>query len=123
MNLIVIGSKPISFAATASIATWSRDASIRFVTRSRIARGPGPSPEIVPSMTAKMPGWISRWIVSRSTNVSWITLCVQCRFRCSNPPNAFFIAPVISVKTCVFRVGRWTMLAPIRLLGIMSPSG
>ena len=123
MNRIVSGSKPISLAAVASIATWSREASIKFVARSRMARGPGPSPEIVPSMTAKMPGWISFWIVRRSTRVSWITLCVQWRFRWSSPPKAFFIAPVISVKTWVLSVGRWMMFAPIRDLGIMSPSG
>src|SRR5581483_9963822 len=53
----------------------------------------GPSPEIVPSMTANSPGWISCWIASRSTRVSWITRWVQWRWSCSKPPKAFFIAP------------------------------
>ena len=52
----LIGSKPISFAATASIATWSADASITFLITGYIVRGPGPLPAVVPSITAKMPG-------------------------------------------------------------------
>ena len=38
----------------------------------RIVRGPGPSPAVVPSITAKIPLWISFWIWSRSTSVLWI---------------------------------------------------
>ena len=53
---------------------------MKFLTCGRIARGPGPSPAIVPSITANTPGWISFWIRSRSTSVSWITECVQWRF-------------------------------------------
>ena len=69
---IDIGSKPIIFAATASMATWSADASITFLITGYIVRGPGPLPAVVPSMTANNPGWISFWIASRSTSVSWI---------------------------------------------------
>ena len=61
------------------------------------------------SITANTPLWIFFWIISRSTSVSWITGCVQCRFSLSSPPKAFFIAPVVVVKTCVFTVGRWMM--------------
>ncbi len=42
----------------------------------RIVRGPGPSPAVVPSMIANRPAWISCWIASRSTSVSWIHECV-----------------------------------------------
>ena len=66
----VIGSKPIIFADTASIATWSADASITFFTTGYIVRGPGPLPAVVPSMIANSPEWISFWIASRSTSVS-----------------------------------------------------
>ena len=52
----VSGSKPIIFADTASIATWSADASITFLTIGNIVRGPGPLPAVVPSMIAKRPG-------------------------------------------------------------------
>ena len=45
-----------------------------------MARGPGPSPTNVPSVTAKMPGCISFWMLRRSTSVSWMTECVQWRF-------------------------------------------
>ena len=72
MYLIDIGSKPISLAATASIATWSPEASSRSFSTGIMVRGPGPLPQVVPSMTAKMPLWISFWMVSRSTSVSWI---------------------------------------------------
>jgi len=41
-----------------------------------------------------------------------MTACVQCRLRPSRPPKAFFIAPVIVVKTWVFTVGNWMMLRP-----------
>ena len=43
MYLMFIGSKPISFAATASIATWSSDARITFFTSGFITRGRGVS--------------------------------------------------------------------------------
>ena len=79
------GSKPMSFAATASMATWSALARKRFLTWGRMERGPGPSPAKVPSMTAKMPGWISFWIISRSTSVSWMTECVQWRRKFEQP--------------------------------------
>jgi hypothetical protein len=52
------------------------DASITFFTTGRIVRGPGPSPAVVPSITAKSPVWISFWIASRSTSVRWIHECV-----------------------------------------------
>ena len=42
----------------------------------RMALGPGPSPAKVPSITANRPGWISCWIISRSTRVSWIQVWV-----------------------------------------------
>ena len=51
-----IGSKPIIFAAIASMATWSALARMTFFVWIRMARGPGPSPANVPSITAKMPG-------------------------------------------------------------------
>ena len=123
MYLIDSGSKPISFAATASMATWSALASITFFTCGTMQRGPGPSPAKVPSITAKTPRWIFFWIISRSTSVSWITGCVQWRCSFSSPPNAFFIAPVVVVKTCVFTVGRWMMFSPMKRFGIMKPSG
>ncbi len=41
---------------------------------------------------AKIPGWISRWIINKSTRVSWILACVQWRLRWSNPPNAFSVS-------------------------------
>ena len=55
MYLIDSGSMPISFAATASIATWSALASITFLTWGTMQRGPGPSPAKVPSITANTP--------------------------------------------------------------------
>ena len=76
MYSMLSGSKPIIFAATASMATWSADASMKFLTTGNIVRGPGPLPAVVPSMTAKTPGWISFWMASRSTSVSWIHECV-----------------------------------------------
>ena len=123
MNLIDSGSMPISFAATASMATWSLLARITFFVCGTMQRGPGPSPANVPSITAKTPRWIFFWIISRSTSVSWMTGCVQCRRSFSSPPNAFFIAPVVVVKTCVFTVGRWMMFSPMNRRGIMNPSG
>ena len=86
-------------------------------------RGPGPSPANVPSITANTPRWIFFWIIRRSTSVSWMTGCVQCRRSFSSPPNAFFIAPVVVVNTCVFTVGRWMMFSPMKRRGIMNPSG
>ncbi len=86
-------------------------------------RGPGPSPANVPSITAKTPRWIFCWIISRSTRVSWITGCVQWRCSFSSPPNAFFIAPVVVVKTWVLTVGRWMMFSPMKRFGIMKPFG
>ena len=73
----VIGSMPMSFAATASIATWSSDARITFFAYGIMQRGPGPSPANVPSITAKTPLWIFFWIIKRSTSVSWMTGWVQ----------------------------------------------
>ena len=71
------GSKPIIFAATASMATWSaRGQHDVLDCTGSMVRGPGPLPAVVPSMTAKMPGWISFWMASRSTSVSWIQVCV-----------------------------------------------
>ena len=64
------GSKPISLAATASMATWSAEARMTFLTTGCIMRGPAPLPAVVPSITAKRPGWISFWMASRSTSVS-----------------------------------------------------
>ena len=52
-----------------------------------------------------------------------MTGCVQCRCSFSRPPNAFFIAPVVVVKTWVFTVGRWMMFSPMKRLGIMKPFG
>ena len=123
MNLIDIGSRPISLAATASMATWSALASTTFFTCGTMQRGPGPSPANVPSITANTPRWIFFWIISRSTSVSWITGCVQCRCSLSRPPKAFFIAPVVVVKMCVFTVGRWMMFSPMNRRGIMNPFG
>ncbi len=114
---------PISFAATASIATWSALARMTFFTCGIMQRGPGPSPAKVPSITANTPRWIFFWIISRSTSVSWITGWVQCRRSLSRPPNAFFIAPVVVVKTWVFTVGRWMMFSPMNRLGIRKPCG
>ncbi len=114
---------PISLAATASMATWSALARMTFLTCGTMQRGPGPSPAKVPSITAKTPRWICFWISSRSTSVSWITGWVQCRRSFSSPPNAFFIAPVVVVKTWVFTVGRWMMFSPMNRRGIMNPSG
>ena len=56
MNLMLMGSKPIILADTASTATWSAPARMTFFTCHLMARGPGPSPTNVPSVTAKMPG-------------------------------------------------------------------
>ena len=42
----------------------------------RMVRGPGPSPAVVPSMTANSPLWISFWMARRSTSVAWIQLWV-----------------------------------------------
>ena len=36
----------------------------------------------------------------------------------SNPPNAFLIAPVVSVCPCVFTVGSWRMFFPTYIFGI-----
>ncbi len=85
--------------------------------------GPGPSPAKVPSITAKTPRWIFFWIISRSTSVSWMTGWVQWRCSLSRPPKAFFIAPVVVVKTCVLTVGRWMMFSPMKRLGIEKPFG
>ena len=52
-----------------------------------------------------------------------MTGCVQCRCSFSRPPNAFFIAPVVVVNTCVFTVGRWMMFSPMKRFGIMKPFG
>ena len=60
-------------------------------------RGPAPSPQIVPSVTANSPGWICFWTASRSTSVAWMSVWAQCRFSRKRPPKAFFIAPVIVV--------------------------
>jgi hypothetical protein len=76
MYSMLMGSKPMSLAATASIATWSAEASITFFTTGNIVRVRGPLPAVVPSMTAKIPGWSSRWMASRSTSVRWIQECV-----------------------------------------------
>ena len=72
-------------------------------------------------MTANTPGWISFWMRSKSTSVSWITECVQCRFRFSSPPKAFFIDPVVPVKMWVLTVGMWMTFLPISILGIWIP--
>ena len=117
------GSKPIIAAATASIATWSAEASSTFLTCGIMQRGPGPSPAKVPSITAKTPRWIFFWIISRSTSVSWITGWVQWRRSLSRPPKAFFIAPVVVVKTCVLTVGRWMMFSPMNRRGMWKPFG
>jgi hypothetical protein len=63
-------------AATASIATWSPEAIMKSFSTGIIVRGPGPLPQVVPSITANSPEWISFWIVSRSTRVSWMYECV-----------------------------------------------
>jgi hypothetical protein len=86
-------------------------------------RGPGPSPAKVPSITAKIPGWIFFWIISRSTRVWWMTGWVQWRRSLRRPPKAFFMAPVVVVKTWVFTVGRWRMFSPMKRFGIEKPSG
>ena len=52
-----------------------------------------------------------------------MTGCVQCRRSLSRPPNAFFIAPVVVVKTWVFTVGRWTMFSPRKRRGIVEAVG
>ncbi len=52
-----------------------------------------------------------------------MTGCVQWRCSFKSPPNAFFIAPVVVVKTCVFTVGRCTMFSPMKRLGIENPFG
>ncbi len=52
-----------------------------------------------------------------------MTECVQCRLLLRRPPKAFFMAPVMVVKTWVLRVGRWTMLVPRNISGISIPSG
>jgi uncharacterized protein (DUF362 family) len=62
-------------AVAASMATWSADASITFVTTGYIVRGPGPFPAVVPSMIANSPEWSSFWIASGSTSVSCIHEC------------------------------------------------
>ena len=105
------------------MATWSADASRMSFSCQRIARGPGPSPANVPSITANKPLWISCWIANRSTTVSWITPWVQWRFSLSRPPNAFFIAPVITVKTWVFTVGRWMMFLSKKYSGMQDALG
>ena len=51
-----------------------------------------------------------------------MTGCVQWRFSFSRPPNAFFMAPVVVVKTWVFTVGKWMMFSPMNRFGIMNPS-
>ena len=60
------------FAATASTATLSLPASRTFRVTGTMVLGPAPLPAVVPSVTVKMPGWISFWMASRSTRVSWI---------------------------------------------------
>ncbi len=52
-----------------------------------------------------------------------MTECVQWRLRFRSPPKAFFIAPVMVVKTCVFIVGRWMMFLPKNISGTWKPSG
>jgi hypothetical protein len=59
MNWMDSGSNPIIFAASASMATMSPLARMKFFTWASMQRGPGPSPAKVPSITANMPGWIS----------------------------------------------------------------
>src|SRR4051812_50079021 len=93
MNLIDIGSKPISFAATASIAVWSALARMTFLLYGVMQRGPGPSPAKVPSITANTPRWIFFWIIRRSTSVSWMTGWVQWRGLFGGPPDAVFFPP------------------------------
>ena len=56
MNFIDMGSKPIIVADTASMATWSAPANNTFFSCHLMARGPGPSPAKVPSVTANIPG-------------------------------------------------------------------
>ncbi len=48
---------------------------------------------------------------------------VQWRRSLSSPPKAFFMAPVVVVKTWVFTVGRCRMFSPMNRRGIMNPSG
>src|SRR6185503_6911314 len=74
-NGIERGSKPISRAAVASIATESAAASSRFFVRGIIVRGPAPSPATVPSITVKTAGCSSRCMYSRSTSTSCMYLC------------------------------------------------
>ena len=52
-----------------------------------------------------------------------MTGCVQWRCSFSSPPKAFFIAPVVVVKTCVLIVGRCTMFSPMKRFGIMKALG
>ena len=94
---MLIGSKPISRAAAASTATWSAPARRTSLWTGSMIRGPGPLPAVVPSMTQKIPGWISFWMASRSTSVSWMRVWVWWRLWLSRPPKAFFIAPVVVV--------------------------
>ena len=52
-----------------------------------------------------------------------MTEWVQWRRRLRRPPKAFFMAPVMVVKTWVLRVGSWMMLLPGKLAGMVRPSG
>ncbi len=113
----------MSAVATASIATWSLLARITFLVYGVMQRGPGPSPAKVPSITARMPGWIFCWMRRRSTSVSWITGWVQWRCSFRSPPQAFFMAPVVVVKTWVLTVGKWMMFSPMKRLGMENPLG
>ena len=103
------GSKPIIFAATASMATWSPRPGYVLHVRDHAARARGrrrrrsrPSPRRFrggsPSESPAGPP-ASRGCAVRPMPFSY-----------SRPPKAFFMAPVIVVNTCVFIVGRWRML-------------
>ncbi len=54
-----MGSKPMILAATASMASESPLARMMFLISGSMVRGPAPSPQTVPSMTQKSPGWSS----------------------------------------------------------------
>ena len=56
MYPIFSGSKPISLAETASIATWIGRSQDHVLHHGVGVRGPVPSPAVVPSMKANMPG-------------------------------------------------------------------
>ncbi len=59
--------------------------------------------------------------MSRSTSVSWITACVQWRFRCSSPPKAFFIAPVMRGEDVRLDGGQLDHVHPHQRLGDEDP--